>query len=367
MRLLSTVRSEIKSVLGSLPFVCQSFQHQLMVEATTFCWAKTPFAEAVLSPSCVPVARLGRCQCSRYLPNLPRRNGHIVTRNWDQVSCCRQLAAFGSSYSFQCRTYPPVEKICQEFQLRVKRYFRMAGFSEEVLEEAVSKVMMSIRGPLEQWHGTLPAVMNRSSLAQARKSAWNGGIVLCRVDRNPGRLIAVCRDVWVEFQNRTFLQNSRYVKLDIAASGADVSYASSVPNSFIAEAGSCEAWIGRKPPGRRCRPQSYWTIKQKSLISSAEVVLLKIRPLNVHSCHPLRTALPRVARALSILVCDARILVLERRPLHLPMWQLHAGCKEWLTRVAETCGSWGCDEYDVNQLLFEHPKGRSNGFYTVLA
>ena len=75
-----------------------------------------------------------------------------------------------------------------------------------------------------------------------------------------------------------------------------------------------------------------------------------------HSCHPNRIALRRVARALSILACLARVLVMERRPSHLPMWQLHSGSKDWLQRIGKTRGWWGCDEYDVADCFLNTPR-----------
>ena len=75
----------------------------------------------------------------------------------------------------------------------------------------------------------------------------------------------------------------------------------------------------------------------------------------MHSVHPVRIALRRVARAASVLVCEARALVLQRQPSHLPMWQLHSGSKDWLRRISSTNGYWGCDEYDVNDCFLNTP------------
>ena len=77
---------------------------------------------------------------------------------------------------------------------------------------------------------------------------------------------------------------------------------------------------------------------------------------DVHCVHRLRIPLSRIARASAILVCEARMLVLERRPTHLPMWQLHSGSREWLERIRHTSGWWGCDEYDVNDCYLNTPR-----------
>ena len=85
-------------------------------------------------------------------------------------------------------------------------------------------------------------------------------------------------------------------------------------------------------------------MKQKSLISSAAEPVVKLGPIVTHCRHPLRVALKRVARALAVLVTEARELVLQNRPHHLPMWQLHSGSSEWLQRLGPTGEWWGCEE-----------------------
>ena len=49
-------------------------------------------------------------------------------------------------------------------------------------------------------------------------------------------------------------------------------------------------------------------------------------------------------------------MAMEKRPSHLPMWQLHSGSAEWLGRLAETKGWWGCEEYDVADCFLNTPR-----------
>ena len=49
---------------------------------------------------------------------------------------------------------------------------------------------------------------------------------------------------------------------------------------------------------------------------------------------------------------ESRELVLQQRPQHLPMWQLHAGSSQWLEQLASTMGWWGCEQYDVADCFF---------------
>ena len=155
-------------------------------------------------------------------------------------------------------------------------------------------------------------------------------------------------------QNTTFLQNQRYQQLTVLPAEEDPDFVKRTRNSFLAAVAGSAEWLGRTPSGVSSRPQSYWTVKQKSLISSVAVPVVKVRPLMTH-CKHLRTALRRVARALAVLATEARKVVLEHLPNHLPMWQLHSGSAEWMQRLAVTKEWWGCEEYDVADCFLNTP------------
>jgi hypothetical protein len=146
------------------------------------------------------------------------------------------------------------------------------------------------------------------------------------------------------------------VELELLPAEDDVLFSDTLRDSFEAAVDGCGAWMGRRPAGGSTRPQCYWTVKQKSLITSVAVPLIKVRPIVAHCKHPLRLALRRVSRALAILVCDARKAVMEKRSTHLPMWQLHSGSAEWLKRLITAKGWWGCDEYDVADCFLNTPR-----------
>ena len=84
---------------------------------------------------------------------------------------------------------------------------------------------------------------------------------------------------------------------------------------------------------------------------------IKVRPIVSYCLHPLRVAFRRIARALAVLVTDARKVVMEKRPTHLPMWQLHSGSAEWLQRLVATRGGWGLEEFDVSDCFLNTPRG----------
>ena len=227
---------------------------------------------------------------------------------------------------------------------------------EEHLDLALQNIMDCARRLLQPWMDTLSPIMQQQKLLSLRRQIWSNGMILARIDRNPGRLVVMCRDLWTELQTSTFVRNDRYCIVDLTPSADDSGYADATRESFISSVPGCEPWVGRKPTGPKLRPQSYWTVKHKSLIESTPAPVVKVRPLVTHSVHPMRIPLHRVARAASILVCEARMLVLARRPSHLPMWQLHSGSKEWLARLSSTAGARGCDEYDVNDCFLRTPR-----------
>lgn len=63
-----------------------------------------------------------------------------------------------------------------------------------------------------------------------------------------------------------------------------------------------------------------------------------------------------MARALSLLVVEARLIVRAHRPLHIPMWQLHSGTQEWIQHPATSKCAWGCIELDVADCFLNTPR-----------
>ena len=97
-------------------------------------------------------------------------------------------------------------------------------------------------------------------------------------------------------------------------------------------------------------------VKQKSLISSVAVPVVKLRPIVMACWHPLRTSLRRIARALAVLVTDARKLLLQHQPNNLPLWQLHAGTAEWMKQLGPVNRGWcGLEEFDVADCFLNTP------------
>ena len=86
--------------------------------------------------------------------------------------------------------------------------------------------------------------------------------MLLNVDRSHGRVIEACMELFVIY-NATFIENPRYVALDLVPSTEDAKTVSqTVRDSFKGAVTGFEQWIGRKHTCRGERPSCYWTIKQ---------------------------------------------------------------------------------------------------------
>ena len=228
--MMRQIRVEVKAALDKMPFLRRTPQFTIMVEGTAVCWEKTPFAEVLLAPGTIPCGRVAPCQCERLPPGTPRYCGHVVMRSWEALPCCATLAAVAKSSSLQCRTYPALQQITQSFGERARRYLREAGFNKDVtgeVEAALTSVVVRILGP---WVNSLPPLLMQKDLIKARSRVWAAGFILVRVDRSPGRVMVVCRELWAKLQQNTFLENPRY-HTGIRPSADDTNYAESLRES----------------------------------------------------------------------------------------------------------------------------------------
>ena len=89
--ILTQIHQALKTTLRSLPAVRRSVLFDVVLEATSVCWEKTAFAESILSPSQLLLDEIGVCQCSSFLEAASRKNGHVITRQWCDLSPCREL------------------------------------------------------------------------------------------------------------------------------------------------------------------------------------------------------------------------------------------------------------------------------------
>ena len=84
------------------------------------------------------------------------------------------------------RTYPTAEYVAEIMRERFKHWLRLCGFDADVSEVAAVRFSTIVQSEITQWFATLPAMLIRSSLVQQRNRINNHGLVLVRIDRNPG-------------------------------------------------------------------------------------------------------------------------------------------------------------------------------------
>ena len=77
-------------------------------------------------------------------------------------------------------------------------------------------------------------MLKQKTLVAARSKVWAGGLALVRVDRSPGRVMVMCRELWKRLQEAAFLQNSRYRYSNLPPASNEVEYAHRVRESFLA-------------------------------------------------------------------------------------------------------------------------------------
>ena len=97
-------------------------------------------------------------------------------------------------------------------------------------------------------------------------------------------------------------------------------------------------------------PMGFWTIKQKYFVNIQPMVV-KIRPILNFGVHPCRGVLRWISRALSLVVRYARSVTLRRDSRHLPIWELHAGSREWLAALGKYGKAGHIVEMDVNDCV----------------
>ena len=136
------------------------------------------------------------------------------------------------------------------------------------------------------------------NLRQALRPIHHAGYVLVRIDRNPGRVVAMCCKLWELLQAKAFLCSQRYVSVDLPQENSDNdNYGKRTVDEFVAfirkETGKT---VKFHPTPGGALPFGYWTVQQKSTIMSF-FPCIKFRPIISHASHPCRPFLRRVARS----------------------------------------------------------------------
>ena len=350
--LLGLLGTAVRDTLRLLPAFAQLPQFHVTVRTGRVCWSKSPTVDFLVAPSRPPLDKIGGCQCQGWQTN--RWEGHVLTRRWDQLPPCGALHALVGEQCLAQRTYPTARCVCSTMESRVVRFLTACGFNTEQAKEHATTVLAAFYPRLESWVRGLPGYLRQKAIRSAVQWMWQAGLVAVRIDRNPGRVIVLCREAWLRINRECFLESPRY-GLAALPPAADVpDYAKTETEGYtrwMEVAGIVDSF--RTVP-QATRPYGYWLIKQKTRLLSGEAP--NLRPIISHYRHPCRNALARVGRALALLVEKAIEVVQEARPRHTPMWGLHKGSNQWCQRLLQAPEVGCLVEYDVADCFLNTPR-----------
>ena len=297
-----------------LPSPCRVDKFEVVARCLSACWCGSPYLTDVLSPSAPPLDSVGPCSC----PHPSTGSQHVFTREWQHLRCCRALSELLGDTPLQMQVFPSVSYIQSSAKTQLRRLLKSVGFAKEDARRIIDTISAAFYPSLAIWAEALPPFLQLRLLRPAPRHVHRAGLLFLKVDRNPQRLVDVCRHIWFQLHRETFIY-PRYELTVLGPSCADPSWANAAVDSFrtaFQEKG-CRPWFSRAP-NLPARPVAHFTVKQKSLLKVCPPVV-KIRPLTAHHRHPLRTALRRAVRALSLLVQAAVPFVQNRLPHHIPM------------------------------------------------
>ena len=130
----------------------------------------------------------------------------------------------------------------REFTKQARVYSMDCGLRGPSLEDVVHSITMAVGHEMEQWLRTLQKLFFRPNLFRARSPIWAAGMVLVKIDRNPGRVVLMCKEAWMNLQLSTFLLSPRYRQVPTAVPMAG--FANLMRDSFRRQVSGDLSWIG---------------------------------------------------------------------------------------------------------------------------
>ena len=253
------------------------------------------------------------------------------------------------------RTFPTARQVADVMRQRMRSWLILCGFDEDTADTAAGRFSATVFEELTKWFASLSPMLVRSNIMEQRKCINAHGLVLVRIDRNPGRVVGMCIEAWKQLNATVFTSSPRYLATDLLLACDDDEYVDNTMSSMrkaMTEVGS-EMTFSRA--AHATRPKAYWTVKQKSVLHGL-LFVAKVRPIVAHSRHPCRQLLRRIGRALSLIVQRASEMVQAKRPNHAPMWQLHSGSREWIARLVKQPDTAAVAEFDVEDCFLNTPR-----------
>ena len=354
--ILRTLQAHVRNQLLALPHFDRTLHFYPTLRLGKVCWSRSPMVDAIVAPSTPAMESIGPCQCAGMVG--PRHGEHIVTRQWQLLAPCRELAALCGSESMAQRTFPTAQYVADIMRQRLKRWLVLCGYDNDTAAAAAGCFAESVFKEFTKWFAALSPMLIRSNIAQQRRQVNSHGLILVRIDRNPGRVMAMCVEAWKQLNAAVFTASPRYLATDLPLACDDDNYVQETMSSIRSAMVAAGSEMKFPRAAHATRPTAYWTVKQKSIVNGPSVVI-KVRPIIAHSRHPCRHLLRRIGRVLSLLVQHTAKLVQAKRPHHAPMWQLHSGSREWIARLARQPDTAAVAEFDVEDCFFEHSTRRS--------
>ena len=150
----------------------------------------------------------------------PRISGHVITREWNRMPCCHDLFQTIGHSSLQMRTFSSLPHIIDDVTSQLDRILRRCGFPKEASSSVILDVVPSLRCSVSDMLSKIPKGLKGSFLTVQRKKINGSGFIFVRIDRNPARLILLCREAWVLLQRAAFV-SQRYEHTPIATCNDD--------------------------------------------------------------------------------------------------------------------------------------------------
>ena len=212
--LLHLCQRAIRTALKRLPTPLRSQTFRVLFRCTTFIWRGSPFIVDLLSPSRLPFQFLGPCSCSA-MPGHPRLQWHLITKPWQVLPCCKRLTTLLGAIPLMVRSY-----LSTDYILKAVGLLCVAGFSVSDAEYFADLLYSILSKHISAWLNSIPRGFQLSYLKSALLDVHAAGYMFVKLDRNPSRVLLMCRQAWEVLQEKAFF-TERYERTTLIASALD--------------------------------------------------------------------------------------------------------------------------------------------------
>ena len=181
----------MRRALRVLPSPCRLDNFEVVARCLSACWRGSPYLTDVLSPSIPPLECVGPCSCMHTSTGVQ----HIFTREWQHLSCCYALTQLLGDIPLQMRVFPSITYIQTSVRTQLRRLFKSVGFEKDAFQRIIDEICVTFHPSIISWAETLPSFLQLRLLRPALRQVHRAGLLFLKLDRNPQRLVVVCRHV----------------------------------------------------------------------------------------------------------------------------------------------------------------------------